>query len=411
MPEAAKSYDVTIVGAGPAGSTCALLLAQQGLSVALVDKSGFPRDKVCGDALSLDVVNQLGKVSSKLADAFHDYATKTPAYAVTIGAPNGRTIEIPFYYQGKPDCGYLLPRYDFDNLIYQQASSRPEVDAFIGEKVQAVRSSQEVVDIQTSSVSFKSRCVVGADGAQSVVNRFLGVNQVDKKAHSAGIRVYYQNVGGFSDKQAIELYFFKDLLPGYLWVFPLAENRANVGMGILSSAIHKRRINLKAKLNELLTTHPALKGRFAHAEPLEKPQGMGLPLGSKRRSISGERFLLTGDAAGLIDPFSGEGIGNAIRSGRTAANCLAEAFREGNFRADFLSRYDQRIYNQMQKEFRVSHTIQRLSNYPWLFNFVVNKARQSKHLQTYLSKALEHVDHKQLLTKPRFYWQLIRGRA
>ena len=411
MPAANDPYDVAIVGAGPAGSTCAIRLANQGLRVALIDKATFPRDKICGDALSLDVVNQLEKVSSTLSAEFQQAGSKMPSYGVTIGAPNQQTVDIPFYYRGNPECGYLLPRYDFDNIIYQHAASMPGVEDLTGETVNQITRTGNSVQVQGKSRTLESSCVVGADGANSVVNRFLGTNQLDKKAHSAGVRAYYNNVNNFSEGHYIELYFFKDILPGYLWVFPLQHNQANVGMGILSSAITHKKLNLKHKLHELLTTHPALKDRFANAEPMENPKGMGLPLGSKKRSISGDRFLLAGDAAGLIDPFSGEGIGNAIRSGRTAANCLLEAYQQNDFSATGLQQYDERIYGQMRKEFRVSHTIQRLSAYPRIFNFVVNKARQSARLQQYLSKALEHVDHKQLLTKPRFYWQLLRGRA
>lgn len=411
MAKRDKHYDVLIIGAGPAGSTCATMLAQQGFSVGLVDKSGFPRDKVCGDALSLDVVNQLPKVSPDLASEFHQLSTKMPSYGVTIGAPNEKTVQVPFYYQGEPDCGYLLPRYDFDNLLYQHAARYDAVDSFLESPVTHIAQSADGVQVSTRHEELRGTAIVGADGANSVVNRYLGTNTMERSAHSAGLRVYYEGVQHFSEGQYIELYFFKDILPGYLWVFPLTNNRANVGIGVLSSAINRHKLNLKAKIHELLTEHPSLKDRFANARALEKPKGMGLPLGSKERQLSGAHFLLTGDAAGLIDPFSGEGIGNAIRSGRTAANRLAEAFREQDFSATFLRQYDQRIYGQMKKEFKVSHTIQRLSAYPWIFNFVTNKARQSQSLRLYLSKALEHVDHKQVLTKPRFYWQLLRGRA
>lgn len=411
MAEEGLSYDVLIVGAGPAGSCCASILAQAGVSVALIDKAAFPRDKVCGDALSLDVVNQLSKISGELTQAFEAATTPMPSYGVTIGAPNEKTVDIPFYYRGNPDCGYLLPRYDFDDLLFKHAEAYSEVDTFLNSPVTHISNNQDEVEVSTKQVNLTGSVVVGADGANSMVSRQLAQNGTDKSAHSAGVRVYYEGVNNFSEGQYIELYFFKDILPGYLWVFPLANNQANVGIGVLSSAITRHKLNLKRKLEEFITEHPKLKERFANAQPMEKPKGMGLPLGSKQRAISGDRFLLTGDAAGLIDPFSGEGIGNAIRSGRTAANCLLEAFKQQDFSGGFLKQYDQRIYGQMKKEFKVSHTIQRLSAYPWLFNFVINKARQSKNLRHYLSKALEHVDHKQLLTKPKFYWQLLKRNA
>lgn len=361
--------------------------------------------------MSLDVVNQLGKVSTDLARQFYQNADKMPSYGVTIGAPNEKTVQIPFYYHGEPDCGYIMPRYDFDHLLFQHAVSQPRVEAFSESPIKQVQRTSDAVTVSTHDRQLQGKAIVGADGANSVVNRYLGHNAMDKTAHAAGLRVYYEGVQQFSEGHHVELYFFKDILPGYLWVFPLTEGRANVGIGVLSTAISRHKLNLKQKLQELLTTHPVLKDRFANAKALEAPKGMGLPLGSKQRAISGERYLLTGDAAGLIDPFSGEGIGNAIRSGRTAANCLAGAFQQKDLSGAALQTYDERIYGQMKKEFKVSHTIQRLAAYPWLFNFVTNKARQSQHLRQYLSKALEHVDHKKVLTNPWFYWQLLRKRA
>ena len=161
--------------------------------------------------------------------------------------------------------------------------------------------------------------IIGADGAHSVVAKYLGTTTIERKHHSAGLRVYYENITSFHPDRYIELYFFNEILPGYLWIFPLPDNKANVGIGMLSDTITKKKINLRETLEKLMRTHPALKERFQYARPLETVKGFGLPLGSKQRKISGDRILLAGDAASLIDPFSGEGIGNAIRSGRVAA--------------------------------------------------------------------------------------------
>jgi menaquinone-9 beta-reductase len=130
-------------------------------------------------------------------------------------------------------------------------------------------------------------------------------------------------------------------------------------------------------------------------------------LGSKLRNISGERFLLTGDAASLIDPFSGEGIGNAIRSGRVAAEHILTCFDQQNFSAEYNLAYDKEIYRRMWKELKVSHSLQKLCRYPWLFNFVVKKGNQSKYLKQFLVEALANVEIKRLLTRPAFYYRML----
>jgi flavin-dependent dehydrogenase len=109
----------------------------------------------------------------------------------------------------------------------------------------------------------------------------------------------------------IELHFLKDFLPGYLWIFPLPNGLCNVGAGILSSHASRNHINLRDRLMRAIRNHPDLSSRFTNAEMIGKVEGWGLPLGSKRRRLSGDNFLLTGDAASLIDPFTGEGISNS----------------------------------------------------------------------------------------------------
>jgi flavin-dependent dehydrogenase len=231
-------------------------------------------------------------------------------------------------------------------------------------------------------------------------------NKLEHKHYSAGLRIYYKNVTNFHKENFIELHFFKAILPGYLWIFPLPNNEANVGIGMLSSYVSKKKVNLKKVLQDLIKTHPNLKERFKNAEPLETIKGFGLPLGSKKRKISSNRVLLLGDAAGLIDPFSGEGIANAIRSGRVAAEHLKQCIKLNDFSAKMNLNYDKEIYRLMQKEFKISRTLQNLCKYPRLFNYIVNKANKNNALREFLIGTLEDVEKKKMLTKPSFYYRL-----
>src|SRR5690606_35543296 len=156
--------------------------------------------------------------------------------------------------------------------------------------------------------------------------RHAGIS-MDPRHHCAGVRAYYRGVTGLDPQGFIELIFLKDLLPGYLWIFPLPDGRANVGLGLRSDVVRKRRTDLKKLLRTLLAEHPQLRGRFAQATAEGPVQGMGLPLASKRQALSGDGFMLVGDAAHLIDPFTGEGISHAMISGVHAANRAAEALR------------------------------------------------------------------------------------
>jgi geranylgeranyl reductase family protein len=389
-----KKFDVVIVGAGPAGAACAIRLGGSGLKVALLDKATFPRDKTCGDALSVDVINQLAMLSDKLATDFTFLENKIPSYGVKIFSPDHQCVDIPFVHKNVKSCGFISPRLDFDNLLFQHVKEYPNISIFEDCVVDKIIQQASKNSIHTKSGIFECDIAIGADGAHSVISRNIGAIKVDKKHHSAGLRIYYEGVTSFHEEGFIELHFFKEILPGYLWIFPLADNKANVGIGMLSSVVAKQKVDLKKVLQKLITTHPNIKERFKNAKPLETIKGYGLPLGSKKRNISGERFLLTGDAAALIDPFSGEGIANAIRSGRVAAEHTIQCFKQNDFSAIFNKAYDKEIYRRMWNEFKISKTLQRITNYPWLINFVINRVNNSKRLKSFLIEALANVDQK-----------------
>jgi menaquinone-9 beta-reductase len=403
-----KIFDVVIVGAGPSGTSCAIKLAESGLKVALLDKATFPRDKTCGDALSVDVINQLPMLSGVLAKEFEGLENKIASYGVKIFSPDHNFVDIPFIYKNEKSCGYISPRMDFDNLLFQHAKQNPSLHIFENCGIDSLEVKKDGVEIKTKLGMFTASMVIGSDGAHSVVAKQLGNIKVEKEHYSAGLRVYYEGVTNFHEENYIELHFFKNVLPCYLWIFPLAGNKANVGIGLLSSVVSKKKINLKETLQDLVKTHPHLKERFEQATPLETIKGYGLPLGSKKRNISGERFLLTGDAAALIDPFTGEGIANAIRSGRVAAAHALACFANQDFSASFNKKYDEEIYRRMWKEFKISRTLQNMVKYPRLFNFVVRKATQSKYMQKVLIDALANIEKKKkILLRPAFYFRML----
>jgi menaquinone-9 beta-reductase len=366
-----KSYDVAIVGAGPAGASAALSLHGSNLSVALIDKSEFPRDKICGDALSPDVVNQLNMLPLDTGAMFDQFEEKIWCKAVRFVSPNFSHADVSLNQRNI--TGYVSPRIDFDQFMYSQAIKSDGVTPIIGSGIKNIQRNADGLILELASgEQIKANVVLGADGANSAVARCLSEDKMDKNHHCAGLRQYYEGVTGFSEDNAVELHFYKDLLPGYFWVFPLPGNRANVGIGMLSSFVSKRKPNLKKKLKEIIEDHPNIRDRFKDATALEEVKGFGLPLGSKKRNLSGDRFLLLGDAASLINPLSGEGIANAIRSGRVAADYLKSA--SGNYSGKSMKAYDREIYRRMWGELRLNYWIQIAMRNPTLCNFIVKRA-------------------------------------
>lgn len=404
-------YDIVIVGAGPAGIICAMQLAKKNYSIALIEKKTFPRDKICGDALSLDVINQLSLISDKLAEKFKKFAQKIETHGVKIIAPNHQSFDIPFNYKGKERVAYVSKRIDFDNFLFNELKVFKNITIFENAKTKAINTTNKNVNIsfindKKEGTTIDTNIIIGADGAQSFVAKKLLNNKINHNHYSAGLRMYYENVTGFNNENYIELHFLKKILPGYLWIFPLPNNQANVGIGMLSKYVSKRGINLKKELVDIINNHPQFKERFKNAKAMENIKGFGLPLGNPKKRISGNRFLLLGDAASLIDPFSGEGIGNAIRSGRVAAIHIDKCFKLTNFSAKQNSAYDKEIYRLMGKEFTVSKSLQNLCRFPKLFNFLVKKANNNAELRNFLIGTMEDIEKKKLLTKPKFYYRL-----
>lgn len=402
-----EKFDVVIAGAGPAGCAAAHMLSGKGLRIALIEKDTFPRDKICGDALSSDVTKQFHMISESLTEKLAQFKEKIPSNGVRFFTPKHQKLDIEFT---KPKNifggGFVSKRNDFDNFFFSETAKLPDLRVFQNEKIISVDNNGDAIILKSSTKIFEAPIALGADGAHSVLNKRLTQNKVEKNHYCAGVRQYFSNVKGFHPENHIELHFYKEILPGYLWVFPLANNQANVGLGMLSSVVSKKQINLKKEMVSLLETIPSLKERFKEAVPLTEIEGYGLPVGSMKRNISGNRFLLLGDAAGLIDPFSGEGIANAIRSGRVAAAHVLKAFEEQRFNREFNLLYDQEIYNRMWKEFKLSHTLQKLFRHPRIINFVVKKANNNKSVQLLINSMLNDMNLKKELIKPSFYFRL-----
>jgi geranylgeranyl reductase family protein len=420
----AQYADVCIIGAGPGGCAAALQLAHHGVHTLLIDKAIFPRDKVCGDALSGKVMRSLERLDPALAVELRKHARLTPSWGVTFTAPNGRSLRVPFSRgAGVGEVpGAILPRLDLDQFMLQAVKRDGRVQVLEGVQAKAFSRTDHGWEIsvavqpgprpadQGPPSALHCQLLLDASGANSVFSKQVACIPLDPRHHCAGVRAYYRGVTGLDPQGFIELIFLKELLPGYLWIFPLPGGRANVGLGLRSDQVRKHRTDLKKLLLELVGTHPRLKHRFSNANAEGPVQGMGLPLASKRWPISGDGYILVGDAAHLIDPFTGEGISHAMISGVHAANTASEALQAHRRDAAFLGSYDARVWKRLGKELSISSRLQQLADHPRLFNFVVNKAANSPTLADTISSMFNDLDLRERLKQPGFYLKLLVGK-
>jgi len=397
-------YDCIIVGAGPAGSSAALYARRRGLKTLLLEKAVFPRDKVCGDALS-------GKSMFVLSDLGLSAEIQKLPYAeidsITFSNPKHTEVNISLIgskRKGMP-TGMVLPRKIFDHFLFRQAikNGAKAYENFSVEEL--ILNNGQVIGVRGNNrQEFYGRIIMGADGFNSVVARKTGLYSHDPKHWVVALRRYYKNVKDLNKQ--IELHFVDEVIPGYFWIFPAGNGLANVGIGMLHEYIKKNKVNLKALLKNALES-PVFRERFNKSQALEEPAGWNLPVGSTHRTNYGNGFLLLGDAAGLIDPFSGEGIGNALFSGKIAAEVAAEALRENDFSAGFLRRYDQRLWTEIGPDLANSTKLQHLGSHRFLLNLVINKAARNNEVKEVISGMMADQIPKSRLANPLFYLKLI----
>lgn len=409
--------DVLIAGAGPGGASTSVFLATEKINHIIIDKAVFPRDKICGDAFSGKSVGILKRITPAWQDYF--LADKNKAVVSTgiqFTAPDNTCLDIPFLLKNTKEqipAGFVSKRIDFDNTLAGLIDNQYATlltDTLL-EDIEEIKDGLLVTIKQHGErKQIFTKMIVGAEGRGSIVAKKMAQHTMELAHYSAGIRAYYKNVSGMHEQNYIELHFLKELQPGYLWIFPLPNGTANVGVGMLSKSISLKKVNLKQLMLEAIKTHPTLKDRFVNAT-IEGPiDGWGLPLGSKKRKLSGNRFLLTGDAGSLIDPFTGEGIGNAMVSGLVASRVIKKAIDANDFSIHFLKQYDDELYTKLWTELKLSHYLQILSSKPRLFNFVVNKASRSKELKETISCMFENVDIRKKFMNPLFYLKILFNR-
>jgi flavin-dependent dehydrogenase len=252
---------------------------------------------------------------------------------------------------------------------------------------------------------FKAKVVVGADGAGGMTSRKLNAYHNEEDHLCAGIRCYYENVGGMIDQ--IELHFVKEALPGYFWIFPLPNGKANVGIGMIVTDMKKKKVNLQKVMFDIIENNPTFKDRFKNAKRTTEVKSWLLPFASKRVKMSGDGYLLVGDAASLIDPFTGEGIGNALTSGRAASAAIVEALNKNDFSASSLKKYEDLLMADIEKEVKDNYKLQKMVKGEFLLNLIVGRAKKSKYVQGVISNALINPDEHSTLSDPLFFFKAL----
>jgi geranylgeranyl reductase family protein len=329
---AGQTADVIVVGAGPAGSSTAFYLAAAGLDVLLLEKTHFPREKVCGDGLTPRAVKALTAMGVPIAES--DGWLRNKGLRIIGG---GGRIELPWPdLSSYPGFGLVRSRIDFDELLArhaQKAGARllegvnvtgPVLDDRTGRIIGVT--ARETINGETQERGFTGRLVVAADGNSSRLSVAMGLAKRDDRPLGVAVRTYYTTPRHDDDylEAWLDLWDGDKLLPGYGWIFGMGDGTSNVGLGLLNTSEAFGNIDYRAMLRRWLAAMPAEWG--LKEETRTAPvRGAALPMGFNRTPHYTRGLLLAGDSGGMVNPFNGEGIAYALEAGEIAARTIVQA--------------------------------------------------------------------------------------
>ncbi|HTZ09139.1 MAG TPA: geranylgeranyl reductase family protein [Acidimicrobiales bacterium] len=405
-PDDGHLHDVVVVGAGPAGSSCAYWLAEAGWDVVVVEKKHFPRQKTCGDGLTPRSVRQLRDMG------LDDALTGAHRYVGLRSCAYGRTLELPWpEHPSFPSEGYVITRHDLDHLVAERAA---KAGALVWEGAEALGplldravtgraggapaevlppvGGARVLDRDTGRThEVRGRYVVVADGANSRLGRALGAGRDRDYPLGMALRGYYRSPR--HDDLYIESHLdirdaSGEVVPGYGWIFPLGDGRVNVGVGILTVEGRWKGVNTSRLMDAFVEWAPASWG-LSPATACGPPTGGKLPMGLSVRPRIGPNILTVGDAAGAINPFNGEGIAYAYETGRLAAACLARALSGEEVHA--LVDYESQLQAAYGLYYRVAREFVRLISRPELMRLCVRTGMHSRSIMSWLMRIMANL--------------------
>ncbi|GAB2757273.1 geranylgeranyl reductase family protein [Salinifilum aidingensis] len=405
-PSRRRAHDdaeVIVVGAGPAGATAATCLARAGLDVLLLEKSSFPREKVCGDGITPRGVKQLidlGIDTRQEAGWLHNRGLRVVGGGVSLELDWPDLADFPPY-------GVVRPRDDFDELLArtaQRAGARllertSVTGAVVDERSGRVTGVEAKAGAERRPVTYRAPLVVGCDGVSARLALSVGLEKRDDRPMGVAVRRYYTSPRDKDDylESHLELWDRSTpgeprLLPGYGWLFGMGDGTVNAGLGILSTSSAYGKTNYRDLLRTWLDGTPEEWG-FREGNALGRVGGAALPMGFNRTPHYRDGLLLVGDAGGMVSPFNGEGIAYAMESARLAADCVVQAMARtsGVSREQALRRYPSAVSDALGGYFRMGNIFSKLIGHPTVMRMATKHGLPRTTLMRFVLKLLANL--------------------
>jgi geranylgeranyl reductase family protein len=405
-----QDADVIVVGAGPGGSACAYHLAAHGASVLLLEKSEFPREKVCGDGLTPRSVKQIVAMG---IDPLAPGWTRNRGLRVIGG---GLTLELDWPdLAAYPNYGLTRTRLDFDQLLAEAArdagadlrTGTTVTGPVFDDRTGRVVGVDATVGAEKQPCTFRAPIVVAADGVSGRFPLALGLNKRTDRPIGVAVRRYYRSPRHLDDylESWLELHGkgtggargSGELLPGYGWIFGMGDGRVNVGLGVLNSSVEFGRTNYRQMLLNWMAGTPEDWGLQGEENADGQVQGAALPMGFNRVPHYTRGVMLVGDSGGMVNPFNGEGIAYAMESGALAAEIAVQALAEAHpsRRERTLQSYPAELAARFGGYYRLGGWFVKLIGRPEIMRFATRHGLPHPTLMRFVLKLLAN------LTEPR----------
>ncbi len=386
----ATEVDVAIVGGGPSGAAAAHYLASRGHSVLVCEKKEFPREKTCGDGLTPRAVKALAAMGLS-----EELGTWERVEGLRVHAA-GHTLELPFpQLDAWPSYGLVKPRKDLDSIVLSHAEQAGAKVLFHTQATEPIFDKGVlqgfVAKREGDTEEIRSKFVICAEGAATKFARELGRTRAAEYPMGFAIRQYFtspmQSSGWF--EAYLDVRSGPDALPAYGWVFPVGDGTVNAGVGLLSTYGRWREVNLHALQKNFISQLPP-EWEVTEETVASKPRAGRLFMGGSVWPPHGPGFVLTGDAAGMINPCNGEGIAYGYETGRTAARHIDEALRVGSSHS--LPEYTAELEQTYGPYFRLGRRFVRLIGHPALMEKLVSVGMNSKRLMSFTLTMLGNLE-------------------
>jgi geranylgeranyl reductase family protein len=409
--------DVIVVGAGPSGSTAAYYLAQAGLNVLLIEKARFPRDKVCGDGLTPRAVKSLVAMGVDVSEEAGWLRNK--GLRVIAG---GMRLELEWpELSNWPGYGLVRTRASLDEQLARRAAAAGakllegttvtgpvldgngrivgvETTAEAEEKLKSGSRSDNAERRGGSTQRYHARVVVAADGNSSRLSVAMGLRKRDDRPMGVAVRTYYTSPRHDDDylESWLDLWDGDRLLPGYGWIFGMGDGTSNVGLGMLNTSDAFGKTDYRELLKRWLRSMPEEWG-YVEENRTEPVRGAALPMGFNRTPHYHRGLVLAGDAAGMVNPFNGEGIAYAMESGELLARVVAQALARPT-RAEterVLRSYSDELQAAYGRYYTLGRVFVELIGRPRLMRYATSRGMNHPQLMRFALKLLAN------LTDPR----------